>query len=167
MRAWLARATEQIVPRANPSRVIYGIVVIAALLAAESGSHESYLDTILSAVIATALYWLAHAYSDLLGRRLVQRERLTAAALARALARESAIVRGAALPIAVLAIGWASGAAQRTAVTAALWSSIACLLTFELVAGVRARASPRELVLEGCVGAAMGVAILALKIVLH
>lgn len=161
------RAAERLIPEENPSGVIYGIIVIAALLAAESGRHETYLDTVASAAIAAALYWLAHAYAALLGRRLALQQRLTAGALARALVHDWSIVRGATLPLLVLAIAWITGAAQQTAVTAALWSAIASLVVFELVAGVRARASARELAFEACVGAAMGVAILALKIVLH
>jgi hypothetical protein len=167
MRALLARVAKRIVPEENPTGVVYGIIVIGALLAAESGRHETYLDTIASAAIAAALYWLAHAYAEVLGQRLVQHERLTAGSLGRALAHDWAIVRGAALPLAVLVIAWAAGAAQQTAVTAALWSTIVSLVAFELIAGIRAQASPRELALEGAVGAAMGVAILALKIVLH
>jgi hypothetical protein len=155
------------VPEESASGVVYGTIVVAALLAAESGRHENYPDTIASAAIAAALYWLAHAYAELLGHRLEQHERLTASALARALAHDRAIIRGAALPLAVLAVCWAAGAAQQTAVTAALWTTIASLIGFELLAGLRARASPRELALEAGVGAAMGVAILALKIVLH
>jgi hypothetical protein len=155
------------VPEENAAGVVYGIIVIGALLAAESGRHESYLDTIASAAIATALYWLAHAYAAVLGERLTRHARLTASALGRALAHDWAIVRGAALPLAVLALAWVAGATQQTAVTAALWSTIVSLVAFELIAGVRSRASPRELALEGAVGAAMGIAILALKIVLH
>jgi len=155
------------VPEENPSGVVYGIIVIGALLAAESGRHESYLDTIASAAIAAALYWFAHAYADVLGSRLAQHERLTARALGQALAHDWAIIRGAALPLAVLAICWAGATTQQTAVTAALWSTIVSLVAFELIAGIRARASPGELALEGAVGAAMGIAILALKIVLH
>jgi hypothetical protein len=155
------------VTRENPAGAIYGIIVIAALLAAESGQHESFLDTFASAAIATALYWLAHAYSELLGGRLATRERLTVAALGRALAHDWPIVRGAALPLAVLVIAWVTGASQQTGVTAALWSAIASLVAFELIAGVRARASPRELALDAGVGAALGVAILAVKVVLH
>lgn len=147
--------------------MIYGIVATAALLAAESGFHESYLDTVASAAIAAALYWLAHAYAELLGLRLALRERLTVGALGRALAHEAAILRGAMVPLAVLAVGWIIGAQQQAAVTAALWSAIASLIVFELVAGLRAHASARELALEACVGATMGAAIIALKIVLH
>jgi hypothetical protein len=167
MRALLALLAKRVVPEENPSGVVYGMIVIGALLAAESGRHETYLDTIASAAIAAALYWFAHAYADVLGHRLAEHERLTAASLADALAHDWAIIRGAALPLVVLAIAWAAGAAQQTAVTAALWSTIVSLVAFELIAGVRAHASPRELVFEGAVGAAMGVAILALKIVLH
>ncbi len=167
MCARLVRAADRIVAAENPSGIVYGIIVIGALLAAESGRHETYLDTVASAVIAAALYWFAHAYAEVLGRRLVRHERLSASTLMRALGHDWAIVQGAALPLAALAIGWIAGAAQQTAVTAALWSAIASLVVFELLAGVRARASARELVLEGCAGATMGIAILALKIVLH
>jgi hypothetical protein len=167
MPAWLERAADRVVPDDNPAGVIYGIIVIAALLAAESGQHDGYLDTLASAVIATALYWLAHAYAELLGNRLAQQQPLTAAALARALRSDWAIVRGATLPLAALLIGWAAGAAQSTAVSAALYSAIASLVAFELIAGLRAHANPRQLAFDGAVGAAMGVAIIALKIVLH
>ncbi len=156
-----------ILPGENSAGAIYGLIVIAALLAAESGEHESYVDTIGSAAIATALYWLAHAYAQLLGGRLATGERLTPAALARALAHDWTIVRGAVLPLAALAITWAAGTTQRTAVIVALWSAIASLVAFELIAGVRARASARELALDAAVGATLGIAILALKIVLH
>jgi hypothetical protein len=162
----IERALERVVP-ANPGGVIYGVIVIGALLAAESGEHDSYVDTIASALIAAALYWVAHAYAGLLGRRLLERERLSAATLGRALARDVAIVRGAALPLAALALAWAAGAAQHTAVIAALWSAIASLIAFELLAGIRSGASARELAFDASVGATMGVAVLALKIVAH
>ena len=155
-------------PGENPARVIYGIIAIAALLAAESGLHETYLDTIASAAIAAALFWFAHAYAELLARRLELEERLSLGAIWRSLAHESAILRGAMVPLAALVVCWIVGAPQQTAVTAALWIAVASLILFEQpIAGLRVHASARELVLEGCVGAAMGVAIIALKIVLH
>jgi TM2 domain-containing membrane protein YozV len=161
------RAAERLVPAENPARVIYGVIAIAALLAAESGLHETYLDTIASAAIAAALFWFAHAYAELLARRLELEEQLSVGAIWRALAHESAILRGAMVPLAALVVGWIVGAQQQTAVTAALWTAVASLILFELVAGLRVHAGARELVLEGCAGAAMGVAIIALKIVLH
>jgi VIT1/CCC1 family predicted Fe2+/Mn2+ transporter len=155
------------VPAANPSGAVYGVIVIGALLAAESGRHESYLDTFASAAIAAALYWVAHSYAGVLGRRLSTGERLTAAALLDALAHDWALIRGASIPLLALAIAALTGAAQETAVTAAVWSSIVSLAVFELIAGLRSGASRGELALEVGVGVAMGLAILALKIVLH
>lgn len=143
------------------------MILIGALLAAESGRHEGYPDAIGSAVIATGLYWLAHAYASVLGRRLSSGGRLTASALALALAHDWALVRGAAIPLLALLIAWAAGAQQEAAVTAALWSAIGSLIVFELLAGVRSRATPAELVLDAAVGLAMGMAILVLKIILH
>jgi len=155
------------VPEDNPAGAIYGAIAIGALLAAESGQHETYLETIGSAAIATAMYWLAHAYAGVLGRRLTTHERLSASALARALGHDWTLVRGAAVPMLALLISWLAGAAQQTAVNVALWSTVASLIAFELAAGIRSRAAPRELALEVGVGIVMGVAILALKIVLH
>ena len=147
--------------------MIYGVILVGALLAAESGVHEIYLDTILSAVIATAIFWLAHSYAGLLARRLSTHERLTVGALWRGLAQEATLIRGAAIPVLVLLIAWASGVTQASAVTAALWSSVASLIFFELLAAQRAPATLAERALELAVGVAIGLGILALKIVLH
>jgi uncharacterized membrane protein (UPF0136 family) len=161
------RALEWLIPEENPSGAIYGAIVIGALLAAESDRHETYAGTIGSAAIATALYWLAHAYASVLGRRMVTHERLTTGALVRALGHDWALVRGAAVPLVALVAAWLTGAAQQTAVNVALWSTVASLVAFEAIAGIRSHAKPAELVLEMGVGVAMGMAILALKIVLH
>ena len=146
---------------------MYGIIAIAALLAAESGEHDGYPATVASAALATALYWLAHSYAQVLGGRLRSHERLTAARLGRALAHDLSIARGAAVPLAALLVAWAAGASQQTGVTVALWCAIASVIAFELVASVRAGAGTRELLVDAGVGAAMGVAILLLKALVH
>jgi len=166
-RDWVHRAADRIVPTENPSRVVYGIVVVGALLAAEGGLHETHLDTITSALLAVGVYWLAHAYASVLGRRLATSGRLTPGMLWRALKSEWAIVKGAAIPLVALTIAWGAGASQEGAVTVALWSAVASLVGFELAAGVRSDATPGELALEVGVGLAMGLAIIAIKVVLH
>jgi CHASE2 domain-containing sensor protein len=149
--------------RENPERVVYGVILIGALLAAESGLHDGYPATVASAAIGLGVFWLAHAYSALLGRRLSERERLNVRALGQALVREWAIVRGASIPLVALLVCWASGASQATGVAVAVWSAVSVLIALELLAGVAARAGTGELLLEGSVGAVMGLAILALK----
>jgi hypothetical protein len=156
-----------LLPERNPARLIYGVLAIGAVLAAESGSHENYLDTASSAVIAILLYWLAHAYADVLGHRLTAHARLSIAVLGRALRDEAAILMGCVLPLLVLLFCWIFGVALATGVEAALWTTVGSLLAFELLAGLRAKSTPRELVFEVGVGITMGLAIVALKVVLH
>jgi hypothetical protein len=150
----------------NPERVVYGVILIAALLAAESGLHDSYLDTIASAAIGLGTYWLAHSYATVLARRFAAPERLSARTVGRALVHEWAIVRGAAIPLAAVVISWASGASQETAVTVAVWSAVATIVVLEVLAGVHAHATTGELIVEAGVGVVLGLAILALKALL-
>jgi hypothetical protein len=155
------------VPTRNPARVVYGVITVGALMAAESGRHESYADLAASAFIAAALYWLLHAYSAVLGHRLATRDRLTPSTLLHGLAEESPILTGAAVPLLALLIAWAAGASQETGVSVALWTAVVSLIVFELVAALRSRASAGELALEVGVGVALGVAILGLRMALH
>src|ERR1039457_777091 len=145
-RGWLT--SKRLVPAGNAAGVVYGVITVGALMAAESGRHESYVDAISSALGGTLLYWLAHAYADL---------------LARALAHGWAIVRGSALRLAALVIAWIAGASQEAGVTAALRTAVVTVVVFEVVAGVRAKPTPGELLLKGAVGVTMGLAILAMK----
>jgi hypothetical protein len=151
----------------NPERVVYGVILVGALLATESGLRETYPETIGAALIVLAAYWLAHSYAVLLGGRLAAGEHLTLTSLGGALAREWAIVRGAAIPLVPLLIGWIVGAPLGTAANVAVWTAVATIVGLELLAGVSARASRGELAIEAGVGIAMGVAILALKVIAH
>jgi hypothetical protein len=163
----VARIGNWLVPPENPGGVVYGTIVIAAVLAVETGRHETYPEAIAATLLAAAPFWLAHAYATALGRRITRRESLTLASLGRALAYDWAIVRGAALPLLVLVVAWVLGLSLQTALTAAMWSAIAALIVFELIAGMRSQATGPETVLEVAVGVVMALAILALKIVTH
>lgn len=151
----------------NPSGVVYGAMVMGALLAAESGRRETYLETFASAAIAATLYWLAHAYASVLGRRLRTRELLTARGLMRGLADDWPLLHGAAVPLLALLVAWVTGASQQTAVDAGLYSVAASLVVLELVAGLRSQLRRGELALEVGVGVTLGLGVLALRIVLH
>ncbi len=159
--------SKRLVPAGNAAGLVYGVITVGALMAAESGRHESYLDAFASAAFATLLYWLAHSYADLLGSRLETGEPLTPRALGQALAHDWAIVRGAAIPLLALAIAWLVGASRESGVTAALRTAVVAVVVFELLAGIRAKSTPGELLLKGAVGVTMGLAILAVKGVLR
>jgi hypothetical protein len=167
VRKLAAALADAVLPSGNPSGAIYGLIVIGALLAAESGRHETYFDTLLSAAIAAVLYWVAHAYAGLLAARLREGRRLTGGALLTALGHDAALIRGAAVPLLALALAAVAGASQETAVTIAVWSAVVSLAAFELLAALRSGAAGAELALEVLVGGTLALGILALKIVLH
>ena len=106
LRRVLTAIAAKAVSPADAGGVVYGVIVIGALLAAESGSHDGYAGVLESGLVAACLYWVAHAYANLLGQLFVAREHLTVRALARALAHDVAIVRGAAIPLLAVLIAW-------------------------------------------------------------
>jgi hypothetical protein len=166
-RAAARRLAGWIVPRDNPAGAVYGLVTVGALLAAESSLRETYPETVGSVALAMVLYWFAHSYSDVLGLRLVEDLPFSWRKLYRTFAHDWAIAKGASVPLLALLVAWAAGASQVTALTAAVWCTVVSLIAFEMAAGIRARAKPLELLLEALVGATMGVAILALRALLH
>jgi hypothetical protein len=161
------RLAAWVVPERNPAGAVYGLIMLGALLAAESGLRDTYPETIGSATLAVVLYWFAHSYSDVLGLRLAEHESFSWAELWQTFGRDWAIAKGAGVPLLVLLVAWATGASQLTGVTAAVWSIVASLIVFELAAGIRSKARPLELTLEVLVGASMGIGILALRALLH
>jgi hypothetical protein len=154
-------------PGSNPGGVVYGTITIGALLAAESARQETYSETVGAAMLALVLFWLAHAYAHLLGDRLAGRGRLSAGLLLRALIEDAAILRGALAPLVAMLIAWALGATLTTAVAAAVWTAAGSLVAWELVAGLRGHLKPAELAFDTAVGAALGMGIILIKVVLH
>lgn len=154
-------------PERYPEGVIYGLLTVGALLAAESGLKETYPETVGSIAIAVTLYWFAHSYADVLGLRLSKQERLGWDELRDTFIQDFSIIRGAVMPLAAVLVAWAVGASQTTAVTAGVWTVIGSLIAFELAAGVRSQAKPIELVFDVSMGTTLGLGILALRVLLH
>ena len=154
-------------PEDNPSGVIYGTIAVGAVLAAESTRRETFADTIEATLLILGLYWLAHTYATVVGDRLKTRDSLSADALWRAFLHEGSIVKGAAVPIAVLAMLWAAGVSLATGVNGALWSSAAALAFFEIVATLRSRATGAQRLTQILVGALLGAGVLLVRVVLH
>jgi hypothetical protein len=153
--------------RYNFGSALYGLLIVSALLAAESAVSESYGETLLGAVLALLISWWAHAYSEFVFWRAQAGERLTWAGVGGMLRRELPILGGAAPPVLAVLIAWAAGAGLGTAITIALWTSAATILATEVVSGLQADLSGRELAIQALVGTVMGLLILGLKLVLH
>ncbi|MHB8659329.1 MAG: hypothetical protein ACYC91_15520 [Solirubrobacteraceae bacterium] len=151
----------------NPGAVVYGTIIVGALLSAESAKRETYPDTVAAVALALLIYWLAHAYSEFTEHRLEHKQPATPAGFARTLAHELTIIVGAGIPLLTLLTCWAIGTQLSSAVTAAIWTSAAMILIVEVVAGVRAELSGRQLFAQTALGALFGLLVIALNVLLH
>jgi membrane protein YqaA with SNARE-associated domain len=151
----------------NVARLVYGTVVVGGLLAAEAPERETYPEVLASVMIALLVYWMAHSYAEVTARRIEERGRLTTTALADSMRHEVWILFGAAVPVLPLVIWWIAGGTVPAAVTAAVWTSAGMIVVYEVVAGLRAELSGKEMLAQIAIGAMLGVLVIALKVVLH
>jgi hypothetical protein len=156
-----------LVPKENLTDAIYGLILAGSLMAAESALREGHSAVVGSVAITVSVYWLADAYAIALGRRVQSGERLSLRSLREGLAHTFSVVQGAIVPELTLLIGWLAGASSATALSAAVWSTIGALIALELLAGIRAKAGPWELMLDCFVGVCIGAGVLLLRALLH
>jgi hypothetical protein len=147
--------------------LIYGTISVAALLAAESARSETYPKTVGAVAIIMILYWMAHSYSEYAAERMQEHEPFTYTGMIANATRELTVLIGAAVPFAMLVICWIVGASLTLAVATASWASAAIVIATEIVIGVRANLTGRELVRQTVVGAILGLLIVALRVLLH
>lgn len=152
---------------ANPARFVYGTVVVGALLAAESAQSETYLETVAAVGLALLVYWLAHTYAELTARRLGGTAQLTPTDLGLAMAHEAPLLLGAVLPLIALVLCWIAHAELTTAVTVAIWTSVAITAIIQVVAALRARPSIAAVVLQSSIGLSLGLLVIGIKLVFH
>jgi len=151
----------------SPAGLVYGTIAIGALLTAESAQSETYAKSVGAVVVALLLYWFAYTYAEFTGQRLEKGEPFGFGELASAAVKELSVLIGASIPLLVLLIFWAAGAHLATAVNAAIWTSAAMIVIIELVVGLRAELSVRQLIIQTAFGAFLGLLILTLRIILH
>ena len=80
---------------------------------------------------------------------------------------ELPVVEGALIPVLVLLLTWATGLTVASGVSLALWTAAATIVVLEVAAGWRSQQTTRGLWLQAGTGAAMGFALVGVKLVLH
>jgi hypothetical protein len=154
-------------PHQNPSGVVYGTLLIGAVLATESFRREELGRTLIATALTLLVYWMTHAYAEALGDRLERHVPLTVGGFRRWLVKDWSIVRGGVIPIIALLIAEAFGASLYTGVYIAVWVSAVMVVLLELVSGLRAELEGKELAMQVAAGALMGGTIIALRALLH
>jgi hypothetical protein len=152
---------------ANAAGAVYGTILVSTLLSAESARQETYAKTVLAVIIALLAYWLTISYSEYAGERFERGERFEYGAFGRTAVHEVALLAGAALPLLVLLIFWAVGVALTTAVTIDIFFAAATIVATEVLIGIRAELTGRELIRQSAVGALLGLLVISLRLLLH
>jgi hypothetical protein len=80
------------------------------------------------------------------------------------LGNETAILRGAALPLLVILVAWLLGSGVPNAATAGIYTSIAMLILLEIFAGIRIKLTGWALAGQAMVGALCGCGILLVRV---
>jgi len=162
----LELATNWLEPEANPSGVVYGVLAIGTLIAAEGSRHETYASVISASLLALVLYWLAHAYARYFGSRLEEPSEKGVQWIGPAMLREAAMLKGASLPVVAMLLTWLARAPLSTGVVSALCTAGVELFVLELLAGLGRHLSVREITLEVAIGAVLGGGVFSIRLLL-
>jgi hypothetical protein len=151
----------------NSGGLVYGTILVATLLAAESPKRETFGRTAGAVAIALLVYWLSMSYAEFTGERVRDQEGFTPAAFARAAADELPVIVGALGPLLALLLCWLIGTGLQAAVTVAVWTAVAIIVATEVLIGIRAELTGRQLVVQTGMGMVIGLLVVALRVLLH
>jgi hypothetical protein len=142
---------------------IYGTIVVAGVLAA-SGYDDvpDALETGAYALATVVVFWLAHAWAQMMGRRIVG-VGPSGRALRHSLARDWPLVQSALPPLAAMALSKLFGASDATAINIAFWVCVASLGVWGAVVARREGASSAGTVMSTAGCALLGLTLVALK----
>lgn len=154
----------------NPGGIVYGVLAVATVIAAESTRQESFPKLLFASLVTLVLYWLAHAYAHHWGSHLQHLQRpgeWSFAEIGRSAVHEASILLGAVVPVAALLLTWLAGGSRESAVTAVLWAAGVELVVLELAAGMARHSRIRDLAVQVSMGLTMGLGLLAVRVMLH
>lgn len=149
-------------------RAVYGQILAASLVVALSEDPElSAQQVLLWLLVTMGVFWLAHAYADVIAARLESEGGHLPAQIRGSLLTEWPVAQAALVPGVALALGWAGLWSSHTAIDLAIVLAVLQLTLWGL-----GLARARGLGLVGTawvttVNAAFGLALVGLKVFVH
>jgi hypothetical protein len=163
----LRRWVDELPLPTNPGGLVYGTILVAALLSAESAKVETYLDTLAGVALTEVIYWLALSYSEFAGHRVDEGLPFTFSGFWRSAQHELAVSEGALVPVLVLVGCWIADVQLHNGIRFAIWGSAAVIVLAEVVIGIRSDQHGRELAVSAALGVVFGLAVISLRLILH
>jgi hypothetical protein len=153
----------QIVPARHASGAIYGTLVTAGTILGASEGADNVVEVAVTVVVTLTLYWIAHAYAEVIGN--ADRVAPSWKVATRELAAESRMVAACIVPLVILVVADLLGASFELAVTIGLCATIGLLFIWGIAASRRAQLSRGWAVASGLVYTFLGAAIVILKLI--
>jgi hypothetical protein len=147
------------------ANAIYGIIVSSAVMA--SAHEQTVLEVAVAVLVTLVIYWAAERFAHVMGQRIVHSPELTAGQLRRHLGTGWELVSASFLPLGVLLGSGLLGADVDRAVVAALICATTLLFAAGWQVGREAALSPSSRLLSALCSGAFGMAMIALKALLH
>jgi hypothetical protein len=151
----------------NPGGLVYGTILIAALLSAESAKVHNYWDTVAGVALTEVIYWLALSYSEFTGERAADGEPFRMAGFWKSAKHELAVSEGALVPLLVLFGCWIAGVELYNGIRLAIYASAGVIVLAELVIGIRSEQHGVQLLISAALGVVFGLMVIALRLLLH
>ncbi|MEY2245396.1 hypothetical protein [Streptomyces sp. BF23-18] len=153
--------------RTDYAGAIYGSI-LAASVVATAGTAGDYprLQAVVLLMVSGLVFWATHVYAQIAGERIVG-QRWSLRQIRRIGTHEWSIVEAATLPAAAVALSAPFGTSVGTGLWIALGVAVAQQVMWACLGAVRAGASRGLVVAEGFVNLALGLIIVAAKVVLH
>lgn len=153
---------------ANPARAIYGTILVMAVITGVSHDESIGPGKLIGAVVATTfVFWLAHVYAEVLGRRLEGERRPTLANIRSTMRGEWPLVEAALLPVLGLLLGVIGIAERDTAVNIAIGAGVVELFGWGIAVGRKLELSTVATIVVGVVNGALGLIMVLLKVLVH
>jgi hypothetical protein len=147
---------------------IYGTILSTALISAYSEDPNSNPAQIALAVLVAALvFWLAHAYSDVLAQGLIAERGEGLARIRAELAREWPLVTGAALPILPLLLAPLGLLSDDNAESVAIASGVVLLAAVGMAIAARRGSGVIGIAFSAGASAVFGIVVVTLKALVH
>jgi hypothetical protein len=143
---------------------IYGSLLAASLIAVFRVEHDSSKTTVLALLGTMAVFWLAHAWSQVLGERIHRGTGLGRHGVFLIARAEWPIVEAAFAPAVVLALGWIGILETKTAETLALAVCIFQLFAWGFAVGRKAYAALWAAIAAGILDGLLGLGLVWLEI---
>jgi hypothetical protein len=149
------------------ARVVYGSIIGIALVVALE-SHPPTAGVVVGSLLATAFaIALAELYSDVIGARVMHRREFNRAHLAAISKDVAAVAFGISFPAVYFVLAAAGALDLDTAFTLAKWSGVALMGFYGVCAARLGGEGLSGSLLQGVGAALIGVALIAVKSLLH